>query len=556
MASAATNLNASSTEIPFAFFSAANEAAILLFELIQAKVSSPTLICRGKTIGYQLSLLSSSDDAEADGSTRRWTLGAGPSPALLEKGLKPTEPNLLLCIPGETPASAAVRSHIKDTHGVLEFNKASGVLRFRTFCNRPIIFERGDLHDNDLVLDLDEWGNGKSCVLRREHNYLRFGPYRFCLQFVVKTREDFKMFTKHLDNRIANNYHGLNPSCLFNLIPKPSPYHNVMGNIWLHNEIPTTHIITGVNIYTGHPVAIKKIRNSEIARTRQEVANRLRIALDTKDTQDGGILGVFDIWCSHQTSSPCLLDTNRQKTLDSCRDTFYSTPLAKYNFLDLPWGNTTYKERLSYAHQTLLGLAKLHEQGIVHGNIRPGSLLVLASPKKTSDPDAQAPTTTRAVLSLSTSQVWRKMLDTTCVCIAPEIWQQNTRTTADLDETKLDIWALAASWLHIFLQIPGHFKVATKEYHGVLQGQIKMKMTGTSSWKTLFALLDRMLAWEPHDRPSVAEILASDAWQPVREEKEKAEMERRKRKTEMQSSDVKRVRVISPEAEDCRVFEA
>ncbi|KAL7792557.1 kinase-like domain-containing protein [Trichoderma ceciliae] len=531
----ATAANASSYNIPFAIFSAANEAAILLFELIQAHVSPPNLINRGNTIGYQLSLPLTSHDAEPDDSSMKWLVGAGPSPALLEKGVRYINPDILLCTPGATPASRAVRSHIKDIHGVIEFHRLSGVLRFRTFCSRSVIYERGDIHDNDLELNLDKWGKGETCVLRREKNYLRFGPYHFYLQFMAQTEESYGMLTDYLNEHITNNCHGLNPSCLFNFIPKPSPYLRIWRNIWLHNEIPTTHIITGVNIYTGHPIAIKKIHNTEVVRTRRQVIDQLRTALHYKDTQDGGILGVFDIWCSHQTSPPCLFNINRHKTLDRCQNTFYSMPLAEYNFLDLPWSKVAYEVRLSYIHQTLLGLADLHEQGIVHGNIRPESLLILASIKHTLYTDTKIPTAKKAVLSFSTSQ--------------------RTKTTIDLDETKLDIWALAASWLHAFIRIPSHFKVATKHDHCLLQGQISTKIKEYPSRQPFLALLYQMLAWEPHHRLSVAEVLASDAWQCIQVERQKSETKKRKQKDLMQSARVKRVRVLSPDVEDCRVIE-
>ncbi|KAL7963324.1 hypothetical protein V8C34DRAFT_267889 [Trichoderma compactum] len=205
-------------------------------------------------------------------------------------------------------------------------------------------------------------------------------------------------FTSHLNKYMTMNYHGLNPSRLFNFIPKPSPYYKTWRNIWLHNEIPTTHIITGVNIYTGHPIAIKELHNEDLVGRRRQIIDRLQIALHYKDTQDKGILGICDIWCTHQMAS-----------------------------------------RLSYFHQTLLGLAELHEQGIVHGNIRPESLIILANAKRTRHTDFKAPAIKRAVLSFSMSQVWKKMLDTTRVCIAPEVWRKRTRTTMDLDETKLDI---------------------------------------------------------------------------------------------------------------------
>ncbi|EHK45409.1 uncharacterized protein TrAtP1_003711 [Trichoderma atroviride] len=65
-----------------------------------------------------------------------------------------------------------------------------------------------------------------------------------------------------------------------------------------------------------------------------------------------------------------------------------------------------------------------------------------------------------------------------------------------------------------------------------------------------------MLAWEPRDRPTVAEALASDAWHLVQTMKQEREDEKQqKRKAEMQSDGVKRVRVLSPSERDYKIFE-
>lgn len=162
----------------------------------------------------------------------RWKIGAGASPTLTDKGLGYTNPDILLCAPGDTPASHRIRNYIKDSHAHITFHPTSGVLMLRTFCNRPIIYEQGDMHDNDLTLRLDEWGKGMTCVLRRERNYLRFGPYRFLFTFVTQTRQNFDRFTAHMNEVIKSDFDGFSPSRLFNFIPMPSPFtrlHRISG---------------------------------------------------------------------------------------------------------------------------------------------------------------------------------------------------------------------------------------------------------------------------------------------------------------------------------------
>lgn len=564
--------NSLSRDIPFATFTAANDAAVLLLELIQAKASPPTLISSGNTIGYHISLPLSSDgsssddnspDSASDSQASRskfveWQIGAGASPTLADKGLGLTNPDILLCTPGDTLASHSIRDYIKDFHAYITFHPNSGVLRLMTVCDRPIIYEQGDMHDNNLTLRLDEWGKATTCVLRRERNYLRFGPYRFLFKFVTQTRQNFDRFTAHMNEVIKSDFHGLNPSRLFNFIPMPSPYHETSWNIWFHHKIPTTNVTTGVDIHTGQPVAVKKLLNKDASKTHQHVVERLKMALHSRDAQDSGVLGIIDIWCSHQNSPPCLFDASNSEMLDECRYTFFSMPLAGYSFLDLPWTKLEQDTRLTYFYQTLSGLSALHEQGLVHGNIRPTSLLILANTTHKSYTTTKALSTKKAVLSLSMSQMERKPSDTTRICIAPEAWERiNSRSTTNLDMTKLDIWALATSWLYTFMRPPDNFKIVTERDYLQMQGQVQYRIKRLSFLQPFAPLLNQMLAWEPERRPSAAEALASNAWQPVWDEKRRREDKtKQKRKAKVQSDGVKRVRVLSPGAEDYKIIES
>lgn len=414
------------------------------------------------------------------------------------------------------------------------------------------------MHDNDLTLRLDEWGKGMTCVLRRERNYLHFGPYRFLFKFVTQTRQNFDRFTAHMNQVIKSDFHEFVPSRLFNFIPMPSPYHETSWNILFHHKILTTNIITGVDIHTGQPVAVKKLLNKEASKTRQHVVERLKTAIQSRDAQGNGILEIIDIWCSHQTSPPCLFDVSNTEMLDECEYTFYSMPLAGYNFLNLPWTKLDADTRLAYFHQTLLGLSALHEQGLVHGNIRPSSLLVLANTTNKLYTTTTALSTKKAVLSLSMSQMERKLYDTTRICIMPEAWGKiNSRSTTDLDETKLDIWALATSWLYTLMRPPDNLKIVTEQDYLRMKGQLQFRIKRLSFLEPFAPLLNQMLAWEPEQRPSAAEALASTAWQPVWDEKRRREDKmKQKRKAKAQSDGTKRVRVLSPGTEDYKTIES
>ncbi|KAL7894171.1 kinase-like domain-containing protein [Trichoderma sp. SZMC 28014] len=244
--------------------------------------------------------------------------------------------------------------------------------------------------------------------------------------------------------------------------------------------------------------------------------------------------------------------------IDECQHTFYSIPLARYSFLDFHWTKLEHDTRLAYFHQTLLGLSAMHEQGLVHGNIRPSSLLVLANATHKSYTTTKALSTKKAVLSLSMSQTERKLYDTTSICIAPEVWEKiNGRPRADLDEAKLDIWALATSWLYTFMRPPDNFKIETERDYLQMRGQVQYRIQRISSLGTFAPLLHQMLAWKPEQRPSAAEALRSTAWQSVWDEKRRREDEmKQKRKAKAQSDGTKRVRVLSPGAEDYKTIES
>lgn len=233
-------------------------------------------------------------------------------------------------------------------------------------------------------------------------------------------------------------------------------------------------------------------------------------------------------------------------------------PLAGYSFLNLPWTKLEADTRLTLFHQTLLGLSALHEQGLVHGNIRPSSLLVLANATHKLYTNTKALSTKKAVLSLSMTQTERKPYDATSICIAPEVWERmNGRPTTDLDEAKLDIWALATSWLYTFMRPPDNFKVATERDHLQMRGQVQYRIKRISSLRPFAPLLHQMLAWEPGHRPNAAEALTSTAWQPVWDEKRRREDKmKQKRKAKAQSDGTKRVRVLSPGTEDYKTIES
>ncbi|PTB34943.1 hypothetical protein M441DRAFT_63113, partial [Trichoderma asperellum CBS 433.97] len=281
----------------------------------------------------------------------------------------------------------------------------------------------------------------KSCVMRQKRNFLRIGEYRFVLEFITQGHCNDGEKAKIE----SHGYRSLYPT------PSAYPAHSEASwNVWLHNYIPETSVRSGVNIYTGDPVAVKQLPRN-IA-SQPDTRARLRTASQYGKTLENGVLGILDTWCKHDISPPCFC-AKEKKTFNACHKMFYSMPLAKHSFANMQWSRI-YEDRSMLCYQTLMGLAELHAQNISHGNIRPDSLLIF------DEPELSIPTKDirnfRAVISLD-MQLPEK--PNASICIAPEIWKEDG---ANLDKEKLDIWGIAASWLFAFFQVPKERKMDRK----------------------------------------------------------------------------------------------
>lgn len=472
-----------------------------------------------------------------DSGRFRWRIGAGPSPALIEKGLCRCEPDILLCPPGRTPSSTAVRRFIKDIHATIHIHPRSGVLLLKTHSSRPIVYEQGDVDDGDLVLDASATRN--TCVLRRQRNYLRFGRCRFVLEFVAGDQSR-KSLNSQLDENLDCCYGGLRPSQLLSFIPTSQS--ETSWNVWLHQKIPNSSIISGVDIYTGWPVAVKKLETR--AKGRQHMRRRLQIACQYKDKLHKGVLGVIDIWCEHKSPSPCLF-RRRSEATNCCHHIFYSVPLAEHDFLNMPWVKIDTNTHLLYLFQTLTGLSEIHRQDIIHGNILPESLLILADTKGEPLPGVNS-LPKKAAISLNIRPLGKK--PSASVCVAPEVW----KSKENLDQFKADIWSLAASWLFAFMRPPSGVRITKEPYH-TLQKTLDSRCERGFIPDPFATLLRQMLAWDPKDRPSAEEALANKAWVPVLAHGQSIADDRKRKRTEQtqsSSTQIRRARVLSPDVND------
>ncbi|KAL7958008.1 kinase-like domain-containing protein [Trichoderma compactum] len=399
------------------------------------------------------------------GSKDAWRIGAGPPTSIVERKLHHVEPDILLCPPDGSLSATLARQFIKDLHAIIQFHATSG---------------HGEMDQTDLELALRKI---QSCVMRRSQNFIRFGDYRFVLELTS-------------------------------------------WNVWLHNKIPDTSITSGVNIYTGDPVAVKQLHTKTALLP--YISSRLQVARQYGKKRDKGALGIIDGWCEHDISPPCFYNRLEKVDVNGCERTFYSMPLAENNFRDMPWVNLDFERRLALFHQTLSGLAELHQQDITHGHILPESLLIFTKPETTTTKDQSPPR--RAVISLNMRK--RKKKPDPSVCVAPEVWSSQGEQNGGLDETKLDIWALAASWLFAFTIPPNNMKIRKQSYGGLKMTLDTQSKRGLIK-EPLVKLLRQMLAWELQDRPSAADALADEAWDPIRDKMREEEDGRKRKRLDM-----------------------
>lgn len=470
--------------VGLAFFSADNEAAVHLFDLIKAETSSRFLTHHEEKLGYYLAVKSSSRDPRPN---RPWLIGAGPSQATLEENSPHRKPGILLCPPGKSRSAIMARQSFDDLHAAFEFHADSNILSLTTYSKRPIIYKEGDVGNKDLKLSLLE---RKSCVIRHRRNVLWIGEYRFILEFLAQRQNAEAKIEPH-------GYHGLYPSPL----AYPDACSRVSWNVWLQDYIPGTSVISGVNIYTGEPVAVKSMVQHTILR--MDTTTRLEFASQYGKSLGRGVLGIIDTWCAHGMSPPCFFN-KQENSIRYCHKMSYSMPLAKYSFAQLPepFKGTQSLDHIRICYQTLLGLADLHQKNICHGNIHPNSLLIFTTPESGS---------LNAVISLGIKPP--KKLNTS-IYIAPELLKEED--SVSLDEYKLDIWGLAASWLSAFFQVPKDQKMDEQLYATMFSAINRGVIKGW--YKRPFAdLLQQMLAFNPEERPIATMALAHEAWQPIRE---------------------------------------
>lgn len=383
-----------------------------------------------------------------------------------------------------------------------------------------------------------------------QRNYLRFGEYEFVLAF--RHPRDSDEFRARRDKALMLSQ-GTYPSRHLDLVPNPT--HFTLGNTRIHRRLvegPVTSLFCGVRLHTGEPVAVRQLNFTK--ETQRRVLNELKMMSRFSGNQNG-ILGLIDQWCEHGMSPPCQLHKKWETSRDD-EQMFYSMPLAEYDFESFPWSSLDFDNRLEYFHQTLAALREIHQSGIIHGAIRPRSLMIMLDTRSTLAPSqldsSRHHLPNRVAISNFAYAVARSHLSRKpkrAVWVAPEVWASTTETPYD---KKADVWSLAVSWLRAFVYPPEHAEIDQPGYRRLLKTVDDIYQKGKIT-EPFRSLLLRMLAWDPEHRPDIGEALASDVWESVvRRQASEREAVRRERDDRIKGpgDGVKRVRVLSPEGED------
>lgn len=242
-----------------------------------------------------------------------------------------------------------------------------------------------------------------------------------------------------------------------------------------------------------------------------------------------------------------------------CTVVCYSIPLAEYSFANMPWATVDYQDRLRYFRQTLLGLRTMHRREIVHGSISPKALMLqldeATENMKAINPNTQ-PSLRAAISNLGNGWLTSRPRPTVGVAgrpgedpwIAPEVWERSARNLHV--SMPADIWGLAVTWLHTFKPSTCG-KINLENYETLLrdiENHIKEPLQG---------LVQQMIAWQPTERPGVEEALAHECWASLLDEKKcrNTKIAVVKRTAGESGSNGKRVRLLSPEAEDTYTYD-
>ncbi|ROW13789.1 hypothetical protein VPNG_03642 [Cytospora leucostoma] len=417
---------------------------------------------------YQLNL---SFDKRGHGRGGAWTVGKlGPKSATID-----------------LPMCSSRSRQIKGLHICDIFiHPESGVLMLRnrnTF--HSIIYLQAN-GDTDVELQ-----RGDEHVLHMTINHLRIGPLDFVLKISVDNEEAYlasrndymRRWYQDWGHSLVQQYGCLNPL--------PRPTHLRSGNVIIHeviNQGAFGVVRVGVDRRSGDIVACKTI-HCRRHRDVQTVKNEIDIASSVLPGTVG-LVPLIRSWCGHGQSHPCL-----QQALE---DVHLLMPYAPFSFDTTAWHEVSLATRLGLFRQVLEGLRNLHAAGVMHRDISPKNLLVFSY---------QPPTA--AIGDFGKSKRGTKGNEISLgppMFVAPEVGRQEYTNS-------IDVFSLGLTMLATFTAWRPRGPLSMPETHTrVLEHLASLQSCMPDD---LRALLRSMLAWNPADRPTAEQALASKVWEQI-----------------------------------------
>lgn len=348
----------------------------------------------------------------------------------------------------------------------------------------PIVYLQGNGY-SDVELAC-----GQEHVLHMSTNHLRIGPLDFVLSISVDDETAYLTSRNDYMREWHEDWDYYSP-VRDRLDPLPRPKHACVGDIIVHRTVGQGAfgvVRVGVNRWSGNVVAHKTIHCSH--NDVETINNEIDIASKVV-TNTVGLVHLIGSSCRDGLARPCS-ETDFQ-------DVHLTMPFAPFSFDTTVWHEISLDTRLGLFRQVLEGLANLHTAGIMHRDISPKNLLVFSY---------QPPVA--AICDFGKSKYGTKGTGASLgpsMYMAPEPARQEEYTNA------IDIFSMGLSILASFRQPRWVGPLSDPRNHVRVLEQLASLQSRMPD--ELAVLLRSMLAWDPADRPTAEQALASKIWERV-----------------------------------------
>ncbi|OAL36618.1 hypothetical protein AYO20_04234 [Fonsecaea nubica] len=313
---------------------------------------------------------------------------------------------------------------------------------------------------------------------------ITIGNLTFCLEFT-----QLGIYRTQV-NTLMSEWHGrqIHPS----LEPTPQPYHFKLHGFVIQEPLSSGGhgvVLGGINCETGSPVAVKRLQRTcgNLERIRLEIEISKRV---------GSYPNLCNLIAEEYSGgeATCIGDGKLGDVY------LFMSPLALESFIELTMSAKSYRIRQNAMQQVLRGLAHLHEDGIMHRDLKPTNLMMFAyDPPHAIIIDYGCATLNATSADHSVG---------TIAYLAPEVLAIKAGTSIGSKyDSMVDLWGMGLTAYRLFFQEGCSWKngVGPDEWEN-----IKQKLHQRPG--VLSRLLESMLAWTPSDRPTAAELEASEVW--------------------------------------------